>query len=224
MNDPSVIPVLTTNCSSAKVYVFIHEWFVVKSLYYIGQSVGKSNTIYFSATHFPIYLDSAHMQQILGSRGNGFIFGLERRATKTLSPHSGLQSAAPTTSSAAAALNPRVRSLPRPLAAPSLFRSRAPPPSTLAAPSARMRNPSVRSHARRAFPPSARVRRPIHLRGPFRSPPLRSRALPGPPSRARPEGPSPLLAARRLRPTPAEPGRREGGKEQLVGFILYMQQ
>ena len=102
-----------------------------------GSQSAKSNTICFSATHFPIYLDSARMQQILehgahaAARGNGFIFGLERRATKTLSPHSGLQSAAPTTSSVAAALNPRVRSLPRPLAAPSLFRSRAPPPSLL---------------------------------------------------------------------------------------------
>ena len=42
------------NGSSAKIYPFTHEWSVGKSLYYNGQSVGKTNTVYFSATYFPI--------------------------------------------------------------------------------------------------------------------------------------------------------------------------
>ena len=35
-----------------------------------GSQSAKSNTICFSATHFPIYLDSARMQQIFGARGS----------------------------------------------------------------------------------------------------------------------------------------------------------
>ena len=54
INNPSVISVLTMSGSSAKIYPFTHEWSVGKSLYYNGQSVGKTNTVYFSATYFPI--------------------------------------------------------------------------------------------------------------------------------------------------------------------------
>ena len=200
MNNPSVIPVLTMNGSSAKIYPFTHEWSVGKSLYYNGQSVGKTNTVYFSATYFPIIWISRAAKFLLKQRscdhtGTNLFLEAGRHARKNPNsywpppPHQKKESRHPHQ------FLPQGRS-------PSSAAARPVPPRTPVLP---------RDHSRAApFSSSAAT---FHSRAPPQ--PALACAPPRPPSRARPPvrlhscSTRPLLAMRRLR----EPGCREGRRE-----------
>ena len=168
------------NGSSAKIYPFTHEWSVGKSLYYNGQLVGKTNTIYFSATYFPIIWISRAAKNLLKQRscdhtGTNLFLEAGRRARQ----------------------NPNSYWPP-----PPHQKKRAPPPPPVSParpqPKQRRRPPSSPAHPR---PPSRPLTRgPLQLqcrhlplshsataRPRMRAPqPALACAPPGPPSFARP--------------------------------------